>query len=147
MLHCTIFSATCLAMELRDKFPDNIRCLAVFLVRELLHEVELSSIFCNGLQQLHSASPLQQLFSQFYGSFNECACSYGYERLSLTLPKILQGAEIALWCYTEPRQLATLHFQVLRDKLLRTRLPDISNERNVSFFHLVVFEFICSICS
>ena len=46
----------------------------MFLLREALHEVELSSTFRNGLQQLtiplHSVSPLQQLVSQFYGSFN-----------------------------------------------------------------------------
>ena len=46
-----------------------------FLLREALHEVELSSTFRNGLQQLttplHSVSPLQQLVSQFYGSFNK----------------------------------------------------------------------------
>ena len=44
-------------------------CLAIFS----LHEVELSSTFRNGLQQLttplHSVSPLQQLVSQFYSSF------------------------------------------------------------------------------
>ena len=50
-------------------------CLAMFLLREALHEVELSSTFRNGLQQLtiplHGVSPLQQLVSQFYGSFNK----------------------------------------------------------------------------
>ena len=52
-------------------------CLAIFLLREALHEVELGSTFRNGLQQLttplHSVSPLQQLVSQFYGSFNKGA--------------------------------------------------------------------------
>ena len=55
-------------------------CLAIFLLREALHEVELSSTFRNGLQQLitplHSVSPLQQLVSQFYGSFNKLACAH-----------------------------------------------------------------------
>ena len=55
-------------------------CLAIFLLREALHEVELSSTFRNGLQQLatplHSVSPLQQLVSQFNGSFNKGACAY-----------------------------------------------------------------------
>ena len=50
-------------------------CLAIFLLREALHEVELSSTFRNGLLQLttplHSVSPLQQLVSQFYGNFNK----------------------------------------------------------------------------
>ena len=50
------------------------------LLREALHEVELSSTFRNGLQQLttplHSVSPLQQLVSQFYGSFNKGACAH-----------------------------------------------------------------------
>ena len=49
-------------------------------MREALHEVELSSTFRNGLQQLttplHSVSPLQQLVSQFYGSFNKGACAH-----------------------------------------------------------------------
>ena len=43
-------------------------CLASFSLREALHEVELSSTFRNGLQQLatplHSVSPLQQRFSR-----------------------------------------------------------------------------------
>ena len=58
----------------------NMVCLAIFLLREALHEVELSSTFHNGLQQLttplHSVSPLQQLVSQFYGSFNKGACAH-----------------------------------------------------------------------
>ena len=47
-----------------------------------LHNVtwELSSTFRNGLQQLktplHNVSPLQQLVSQFYGSFNKGACAH-----------------------------------------------------------------------
>ena len=55
-------------------------CLAMFLLREALHEVELSSTFRNGLQQLtiplHSVSPLQQLVSQFYGTFNKGVCAH-----------------------------------------------------------------------
>ena len=43
-------------------------------------QVELSSTFRNGLQQLtaplHSVSPLQQLVSQFYDSFNKGACAH-----------------------------------------------------------------------
>ena len=58
----------------------NKGCLAMFLLREVLHEVELSSTFRNGLQQLtiplHSVSPLQQLVSQFYGSFNKGVCAH-----------------------------------------------------------------------
>ena len=58
----------------------NMGCLASFLLREALHEVELSSTFRNGLQQLtrplHSVSPLQQLVSRFYGSFNKGACAH-----------------------------------------------------------------------
>ena len=54
--------------------------LAIFLFGEALHEVEISSTFRNGLQQLttplHSVSPLQQLASQFYGSFNKGACAH-----------------------------------------------------------------------
>ena len=57
-------------------------CLAIFLLREANSriQVELSSTFRSGLQQLatplHSVSPLQQLFSQFYGSFNKGACAH-----------------------------------------------------------------------
>ena len=44
-------------------------CLAIFLLREALHEVELSSTSRNGLQQLrtplHSVSPIKQLVSIF----------------------------------------------------------------------------------
>ena len=58
----------------------NMGCLSIFLLCEALHEVELSSTFRNGLQQLttplHSASPLQQLVSQFYSSFNKGACAH-----------------------------------------------------------------------
>ena len=73
MLHCAIFSATCLAMPLD--------CFVTFLLHETLHEVELSSTFSNGLQQLTtplhpSVSPLQQLVSQFNGSFNKGACAH-----------------------------------------------------------------------
>ena len=54
--------------------------LAIFLLREALHEVELSATFRNGLQQLatslHSVASLQQLVSQFYGSFNKGECAY-----------------------------------------------------------------------
>ena len=58
----------------------NMDCLAIFSLREALHEVEHSSTLRNGLQQLtiplHSVSPLQQLVSQFYGSFNKGACAH-----------------------------------------------------------------------
>ena len=58
----------------------NMGFLPMFLLREGLHEVELISTFRNGLQQLvtplHSVSPLQQLVSQFYGSFNKGACAH-----------------------------------------------------------------------
>ena len=51
----------------------NMGCLAIFLLREVLHEVELRSTFRNRLQQLttplHNVSPLQQLVSQFYSCF------------------------------------------------------------------------------
>ena len=83
LFHCAIFSATCLEMPLRDKLLEN--CTVYhglsrnFLLREALHELELSSTFRNGLQQLatplHSVSPLQQLVSQFCGSFDNGACA------------------------------------------------------------------------
>ena len=57
----------------------NMGCLANVVLREALHEVIVSSTFRNGLQQLiipfHSVSPLQQLVSQFYVSFNNGACA------------------------------------------------------------------------
>ena len=75
LLHCTIFAATCCQIRVV-----NMGCLAIFLLRKALHEVELSFTFRNGLQQLtiplHSVSPLQQLVSQFYGSFNKGACMF-----------------------------------------------------------------------
>ena len=50
--------------------------VGIFLC-EALHEVKLSSTFRKGLQQLatplHSVPPLEQLVSQFYGSFNKGA--------------------------------------------------------------------------
>ena len=50
------------------------------LLSEALHEVELCSIFRNGLQQLatplHSVSPLPLIFSQFYENFNKGACAH-----------------------------------------------------------------------
>ena len=56
LLHCATFSATCFAMPLRDNCwriaQCNMGCLATFLMREALHEVELSTTFRNGLQQL-----------------------------------------------------------------------------------------------
>ena len=58
----------------------NMGCLTIFLLRKALHKVELSSTFCNGLQQLttplHGVSPLQQLVSQFYGSFSKGTCAH-----------------------------------------------------------------------
>ena len=83
LLHCVIFSATCLAMLLRDKLPENctvymynMACLA----SEALHKVDFSSNFRNGLQQLatplHSVSPLQHFVSHFYVSFNKGACAH-----------------------------------------------------------------------
>ena len=72
-------------MPLRDKLLAriaqwNMGCLAIFLLCETLHEVELSSTFRNGLQQLttplHNVSPLQQPVSQFYGSFNKGTCTH-----------------------------------------------------------------------
>ena len=78
----------------------NMGCLAIFLLREALHEVELSSTFRNGLQQLatplHSVSPLQQHFSQFYGSFNKGACAH----FSFFVPKSIarQVAEKTAQC-------------------------------------------------
>ena len=57
----------------------NMGCLAIVLLREALHEVELGSTFRNGLQQLttplHGVSTLQQLVSQFHGIFNKGVCA------------------------------------------------------------------------
>ena len=66
LLHCAIFSAT--AEELQcNMLPLQ---LATFLLCATLHEVELSSTFCNNCSNyqllLHSATPLQQLVSQCF---------------------------------------------------------------------------------
>ena len=86
LLHCAIFSATCPVSQWHCETSCwriaecNMGCLAIFLLREALLEVELSSTLRNGLQQMvtpsHSVSPLQQLVSQFYGSFNKGACAH-----------------------------------------------------------------------
>ena len=84
----------------------NTGCLEIFLLREVLHEVELSSTFRNGLQQLtaplHSVSPLQQLVSQFYGSFNKGACVHF---LFFPVPRSIarQVAEKIAHCITGPQ--------------------------------------------
>ena len=69
----------------------NMGCLAMFLLRKALHEVELSSTFRNGLQQLttplHSVSSLQQLVSQFYDGFNRDACA----RFLFFVPRNIAG--------------------------------------------------------
>ena len=84
LLHCAIFSASCLTMALRDKLLENCTVQHglsrnLFVARSVA-KVELSSTLRNGLQQLttplHSVSPLQQLFSHFYGSFNKSACAH-----------------------------------------------------------------------
>ena len=58
----------------------NMGGLAIFLLHEALHELDLRSTFRNRLQQLttplHSVSPLQQLVSQFYGSFTNGTCAH-----------------------------------------------------------------------
>ena len=85
VLDSAIFSATCFALPLRDKLSENFKVSnmgshAIFLLRKMLHEVELRSTFRNGLQQLttplHSVSSLQHLVSQFYGIFNKGACAH-----------------------------------------------------------------------
>ena len=71
-----MFCPTCWHNMLRS----FARALTMFLLREELHEVELSSTFRNGLQQLaaplHSVSPFQQLVSQLYSSFNKASCAH-----------------------------------------------------------------------
>ena len=128
-------------MPLRDKLLENCICLVIFLLREALHEVELSSTFRNGLQQLttplHSVSPLQQLVSKFYGSFNKGACAYFLFFVPRSTAR--QVAEKISQCnrastLTNPRQLATLNFQPLRDKLLR-KLRSVTGSLRGSFLH------------
>ena len=72
--HCAIFKVA------GDFSQCNVGWLAIFLLLEALHEIELSSTFRNGLQQLitplHSVASFQQLVSQFYGSFNKGACAH-----------------------------------------------------------------------
>ena len=84
LLHCNFLSnlsRNAIARQVAGEFAKcNMGCLAIFWLRKALHEVELSSTLRNGLQQLttplHSVSPLQQLVSQFYGSFNKGTCAH-----------------------------------------------------------------------
>ena len=93
----------------------NMGCLAIFLLREALHEVELSSTFHNGLQQLttplHSVSPLQ-----FYGSFNKGACAHFLFFVPRSIAR--QVAEKIAQCNRASTPNLG-NFQRLRDKLLR----------------------------
>ena len=86
-----------------------------FLLREALHEVELSSTFRNGLQQLttplHSVSPLQ-----FYGSFNKGACAHFLFFVPRSIAR--QVAEKIAQCNRASTPNLG-NFQRLRDKLLR----------------------------
>ena len=84
LLHCNFLgnlSGNSVARQVAGELHSvNMRCLAFFFLRDALHEAELGSTFRNGLQQLitplHSVSPLQQLVSQFYGSFIKGACAH-----------------------------------------------------------------------
>ena len=63
-------------------------CLAMFfvaqsVVRSITQLYFSQRIVATGTTTLHSVSPLQQLFSQFYGSFNKCACAH----FSLFVPR------------------------------------------------------------
>ena len=73
-------SHNAVARQVAGELQCNMGCLAIFLLQGALHKVELSSTFRNGLQQLtmplHSVSPLQQLVSQFYGSFSKDVCAH-----------------------------------------------------------------------
>ena len=140
MLHCAIFSATCLVMPLCDKLPERFTLLHglfrnYFLMREALHEVEISSTFCNGLQQLatpvHSVSTLKQLFPQFYVSFAKGACaqfsffiprSSGYSSSPQAQPNPAKICKMLRSRANVPPNLGNFqryNFQALRDKLLR----------------------------
>ena len=93
-------SHNAIARQVAGELQCDMGCLAIFLLREVLHEVELISAFRNGLQQLttslHRVSPLQQLVSQFYGSFNKGACAH----LSFFVPRSIarQVAEKIAQC-------------------------------------------------
>ena len=70
--------------------PRAATCLATFLLRATLHEVELSSTFCNNFSNfqspLHSVTPFQQLVSQcFARSANQDPyyCLLGPHRLQV----------------------------------------------------------------
>ena len=67
-------SRNAVARQIAEELQSVTWVVSHFFLREALHEVELSSTFRNGLQQLktqlHSVSPLQQLFSQFTAVLN-----------------------------------------------------------------------------
>ena len=127
----------------------NMGCLAIFLLREALQEVELSSTFCNALQQpatpLHSVSSLQQLvypYSQFYGSFNaKSACAHFllFVPRSIVRPVTDKIAQCTMQDLNT-RHLATLHSQPLRGKLLR-KLHSVTGPLSLHPVHLP----LCSI--
>ena len=127
--------------------PD-MGCLAIFFLRyKAFHEVEPSFTFatdCSNFQHHCTVYHLiQQLFSQFYGSFNvnkfNLNCTDNYDvakseinkkgacahfsfcvpRSSVYENKLIQDGN------SQHRQLATLHFQALRDKML-TKLRSVT---------------------
>ena len=75
LLHCAIFSATCLAMPfVMAQVAGELHSVTgvvsqFFLLHGALHKVELLSTYRNALQKLstplHSVSPFQQLLLQF----------------------------------------------------------------------------------
>ena len=66
-------SRNAVARQVAGELQCNMGCLAIFLLRKALHEVEFGSTFRNVLQQfttpLHSVLPLQQLVWQFLWQF------------------------------------------------------------------------------
>ena len=75
VLHHAIFSATFLAtpfqhIQVAEHVTSATSLATFFLLRTALHEVELSSTFCNNYSNfqspLHSVTPLQQLVSQCF---------------------------------------------------------------------------------
>ena len=97
----------------------NMGCLTIFLVREALHEVELSSSFCNELQQLTIL-----LHSVIY---------HPSSNLSHNFMAVLTRAHVHTSCF--------LFRGALRDKLLRKlqfngpSTPNFGNLQRYIFNH------------
>ena len=109
-----------------------------FLLRATLHEVESSSTFRNNRSNLqlplHSATPLQQLATQFSPSVRCFHCNPTDHRLrrasseyrkAFSVQIVASCSDCVARCNTPPRQLQQKHFSMLCCKLL-TKLHSVT---------------------